>query len=90
MLNLYCVRDKVADNVICSFSAPNDGLAVRENVIALSKVCPLGDLELVHIGYLDEKTLDCSSASRSVVSWDSYKFPESPLKPLVKENSKNE
>lgn len=82
MLNLYCVRDKVADNVICSFSCPNDGLAVRENLPSLSKVAPLGDLELNRIGQLDEKTLEVSAVPVTVVAWDSYKFPESPLKPI--------
>lgn len=79
MLNLYCVRDKVADNVVCTFTCANDGLAVRENVVALSKVAPLGDLELNRVGTLDEKTLAVSSSPVTVVSWESYKFPETPL-----------
>lgn len=80
MLNLYCVRDKVADNVVCTFSTANDGLAVRENAVALSKVAPLGDLQLTFVGTLDEKTLQVTSEPARVVSWDSYKYPESPLK----------
>ena len=80
MLNLYTVRDKVADNVICSFHCPNDGLAIRENAPALSKVAPLGDLELSCIAELDEKTLQVKSLPIRVVDWNSYKFPESPIR----------
>lgn len=79
MLNLYCVRDRVGDTVICSFSCANDGLAIRENYPALSRVAPIGDLELVQIGTLDEKTLEVNGCPSRVVSWDSYKFPESPI-----------
>ena len=83
MLNLYVVHDKVADNVICSFSCPNDGLAIRENAPALSKVAPLGDLEIIKVGTIKKDTLEVSPCTHSVVSWDSYKFPESPIKPIA-------
>lgn len=83
MLNLYTVHDKISDNIICTFSCPNDGLAIRENYRALCNVAPIGDLEIVHVGTIDEKTLVVSSLPSRVVSWDSYKFPESPIKPVA-------
>lgn len=84
MLNLYCVRDTVANNVVCAFVCANDGLAVRENAPALSKVAPLGDLQLVFLGEFDPETLQINSSPSRVVSWDSYKFPESPIKKAEK------
>lgn len=83
MLNLYTVHDKISDNIICTFSCPNDGLAVRENYRALCNVAPIGDLEIVQVGTLNEKTLEVASLPSRVVSWDCYKFPESPIKPVA-------
>lgn len=79
MLNLYSVHDKVGDSVICTFSSANDGLAVRENAPALSRVAPLTDLELLHIGTFDDKTFEVSNIASRIVPWDSYKFPETKL-----------
>lgn len=89
-MNLYCVFDKIANNIVCSFSAPNDGLAVRENVVALSKVCPLGDLELRRVGEIDTETTFVKPLKVEVISWESYRFPESPLKPVPKSELQKE
>ncbi len=82
---IYSVFDKVAGKVLCSFSAPNDGMAIRENLPALSRVLPIGDTELRCLGELDDtKCVIMPYDSFSVVSWDSYKFPENPISPLPK------
>lgn len=81
MLNVYCVYDTIGKNCICTFQSANDGVAVRENAPALSRVAPLGDLRLNLIGTLDEETLQITPCPPTVVSWDSYKYPETPLKP---------
>lgn len=79
MQNIYCVHDKIGDNVICSFTSSNDGLAIRENMPALSRVAPLSDLELIHVGTLNAETFEVSNIASRVVPWDSYKFPETKL-----------
>lgn len=85
-LGLYSAYDKVANRSICCFASASDGLAVRENAPALSKVIPLGDVELRRIASVDDTTLQVSlnvdtpdGQNFSVVPWDSYKFPESPI-----------
>lgn len=85
MLKIYSVRDKVAQSIVCTFHCANDGLAVRENAPALSKVAPLGDLEMVHIGNLDESTFEIEKVPIKIVDWNSYKFPESPILPIKTE-----
>lgn len=80
VLNVYSVRDTVANAIVCTFSCPNDGLAIRENAPALSKVAPLGDLEISQLGELDSDTMELKAIPRRIISWDSYKFPESPIK----------
>lgn len=82
MLNVYCVHDKVANRVVCTFHCENDGLAIRENAPALSKVAPLGDLELINNGQLDESTFVLTPIAARVVDWTSYKFPESPIRKI--------
>lgn len=88
ILKLYCVRDKVADKSLCVFTAVNDGMAIRENGVALSRVAPLGDLELNAIGTFDDETMEIAKTPNVIVSWDSYKFPESPVKPNNKDGKK--
>lgn len=86
MVYLYSVFDKLRESTLCSFTAPNDGMAIRDNARGLSQVCPLGDLELRCVGELDDKSGFVSLSylvtdeKYHVVSWDSYKFPESPIK----------
>lgn len=86
VLNVYVAFDKIGKRVVCTFSSPSDGLAVRENAPALSKVIPLGDIELRRIGSLDDESLvytpvlDDGNKNYVSVDWNSYQFPESPLK----------
>lgn len=88
ILNLYAVRDKIADKVLCVFHSTNNGMAVRENLPALSRVAPINDLELNRIGTIDDVTMEIVKDSPVIVSWDSYKFPESPVKPIKSEDTK--
>ena len=85
--NVYCVRDTVADDTICMFYAVTDGVAVRDNLPALSRVRPIDDLRLYCVGSFDSSAMSLKSFSCPVsVSWDSYKFPEmkgTPVKSLV-------
>ena len=85
-LGLYSAYDKVANRSICCFASASDGLAVRENAPALSKVIPLGDVELRKFAEIDDTSLELSLKIDApdghnfvVVPWDSYKFPESPI-----------
>ena len=85
-MNIYCVYDKIAKKTFATFSSPNDGLAIRENVRGIARVMPLGDCELRCVGVINDDTSVVSSSNVRVVAWDSYKFPENPIKPLP-ENS---
>lgn len=82
LLKMYAVFDKIAGKCLCTFSDVNDGMAVRNNAPALSRVAPLQDLQLNCIGSFDDETMSISSCPVVAVSWDSYKFPESPVTPL--------
>lgn len=84
MKNLYCAYDKVAGSALCCFMSSNDGMAIRENAVALSKVLPLGDIELRCVGAIDDVSTIVVPADYRIVDWDSYKFPESPMKPIQK------
>lgn len=84
MKNLYVAYDKVASSTLCCFMSSNDGMAIRENVVALSKVLPLGDIELRCVGTIDEVSSVVFPTDYRIVDWDSYKFPESPMKPISK------
>lgn len=89
--NVYAAYDKVASSTLCVFCSQNDGMAIRENVVALSKVIPLGDLELRCIGHVDDESSHLVGDSNyRVVDWNSYKFPESPIKKDDKKEAKNE
>lgn len=75
--NVYCVRDVVADDTICMFYAVTDGVAVRDNLPALSRVRPIDDLRLYCVGSFDSSSMSLNPFTSPVaVSWDSYKFPE--------------
>lgn len=79
--NIYCVRDVVADDTICMFYASTDGMAVRDNLPALSRVRPVSDLRLYCVGSFDSKSMTVKAFTSPVaVSWDSYKFPEATPK----------
>lgn len=74
--NMYCVRDIVADDAFVTFMAPTDGMAVRENLPALSRMKPVKDMELYRIGTFDSTTMEIKPEPKTAVSWDAYKFPE--------------
>lgn len=78
--NLYMVKDTISNKVLCGFICANDGLAVRENIVPLSKAAPLGDLSLFRVGTVDDESMLVEYVPPVLVSWDSYKFPENPLK----------
>ncbi len=78
--NLYMVKDTISNKILCGFISANDGLAVRENIVALSKAVPLGDLSLFRVGKVDDESMLVEYEPPVLVSWDSYKFPENPLK----------
>lgn len=87
MEKVYTVFDKVAGKSLATFMAPNDGLAIRENVPSLSRVIPLGDAELRCIADIDtDKSVLIPYSEYSIVEWDSYKFPENPIAPLNKDS----
>lgn len=75
--NFYVVFDTVANDTFTSFTAVNDGMAVRDNLPALSRIRPVQDLVLYCVGSFDTVSMDVVSVPRRLVSWDSYKFPES-------------
>lgn len=80
-MKIYCVYDTVGKVSRGVFSADNDGLAVRDNALPLSKIYPLGDLEIRQVAEIDDGTLKVEAlSSYRVVSWDSYQFPENPIK----------
>ncbi len=78
--NLYMVKDTISNKVFCGFISANDGLAVRENIVALSKAVPLGDLSLFRVGVVDDESMLVTYSAPVLVPWDSYKFPVNPLK----------
>lgn len=89
--NVYAVRDVVADDTICMFYATTDGMAVRDNLPALSRVRPVADLRLYCVATFDSKTMIVKSFSAPVsVSWDSYKFPESKGESVGKKDDKKD
>lgn len=85
MSKIYSIFDKTAQKSIACFSAPNDGMAIRENAPSISRIIPLGDAELRHIADFDDISSKISPLPDFVViDWNSYHFPENPIKPLDK------
>lgn len=81
MTNIYAFYDKTAGSMKVLTTAPNDGLAIRENTPYLQRICPLGDIEIRKIGTINEETCRVETfEDYKIVDWNSYKFPESPLK----------
>lgn len=75
-LNVYCVRDSVADDSFVTFTALNDAMAIRDNLPALSRVRPVKDLIFYCVGSFDSVSMVLSACPPRQVSLDSYKFPE--------------
>lgn len=86
MHKLYGVVDKIDGEYLTVFHAKNDGMAIRSNLPALSRVRPVDDLEFYQIGTFDENSGLVSACPPRSVPKDSYKFPETPPDP--KENEK--
>lgn len=83
-LNLYVAFDKVAKKTLFTFNSASDSLAVRENAPNLSRILPIGDVELRKVGILDDSTCKIEVLENyESVSWDCYEFPESPIKKEV-------
>lgn len=83
-LNLYVAFDKVAKKTLFTFNSASDSLAVRENAPNLSRLLPIGDVELRKVGILDDSTCKIEVLENyELVSWDCYEFPESPIKKEV-------
>lgn len=83
-LNVYVAFDKVAKKTLFTFNSASDSLAVRENAPNLSRLLPIGDVELRKVGILDDSTCKIEVLENyEIVSWDCYEFPESPIKKEV-------
>ncbi len=83
-LNVYVAFDKVAKKTLFTFNSASDSLAVRENAPNLSRILPVGDVELRKVGILDDSTCKIEALENyEPVSWDCYEFPESPIKKEV-------
>lgn len=94
MVFLYSAYDLIRKSSLVSFVSANDGLAVRDNARPLSQMLPLGDIEIRCVGEVDDTTGFVSKAylvtdpEYHVVNWNSYKFPESPIRPVSNADSK--
>lgn len=75
-INVYALRDVVADDVKTIFYMKTDGLAVRSILPVYAPKFPIDDLRLYHIGYFDMDKMELTNCALRVVSWDSYKFPQ--------------
>ena len=83
-LNVYVAFDKVAKKTLFTFNSASDSLAVRENAPNLSRILPVGDVELRKIAILDDSSCEIQALEHyEPVSWDCYEFPESPIKKEV-------
>lgn len=76
MLNLYALRDVVADESKTVFFMKTDGLAIRSILPVYGSKFPIADLKLYQIGYYDDTTMKVETCPPRLVSWDSYKFPQ--------------
>lgn len=75
-INVYALRDVVADDVKTIFYMKTDGLAVRSILPVYAPKFPINDLRLYHIGFFDMDKMELKNCSPRIVSWDSYKFPQ--------------
>ena len=80
-LNVYVVRDIIADDVVTVNTATTDGMFVRTFSKGFQSLNPnfLNDFEIYHVGTIDFDTLECVSCPKRKVSWDSYKMPETTV-----------
>lgn len=80
-LNIYVVRDIIADDVVSVNTATTDGMFVRTFSKGFQSLNSnfLNDFEIYHVGVVDFNSLECTSCPKRKVSWDSYKTPETPV-----------
>ena len=80
-LNIYVVRDVIADDVVSVNTATTDGMFVRTYSKGFQSLNPnfLKDFEIYQVGFISFDTLECTSCSKRRVSWDSYKTPETTV-----------
>lgn len=84
MKYVYIAVDKPKSEVIGVFMAPNDSVAIRDNLGLLSRVIPLQDIEISRVAIIDSLFEDADKENPietflqpTIVALDSYKFPES-------------
>lgn len=80
-LNIYVVRDIIADDVVSVNTATTDGMFVRTYSKGFQSLNSnfLNDFEIYHVGSVDFDTLECTSCPKRKVPWDSYKSPETSV-----------
>lgn len=87
-MKIYGFYDKVAKRMRGVTLAENDGLVIRENARALSQVYPLGDIDIKILAEIEENTGAITRKydldEQQIVDWNSYKYPESPIKKVDK------
>lgn len=74
---VYTVVDEIAGNTVALFYAPNNGLAIRQNLPYLAKAFPVNDLKLYCIGEFNEVEMVLTGHAPQLVDWNEYKFPVS-------------
>lgn len=80
-LNIYVVRDVIADDVVSVNTATTDGMFVRTYSKGFQSLNPkfLDDFEIYHVGSVDFDTFKCTPCPKRKVPWDSYKMPETTI-----------
>lgn len=68
------------------FLAANGGLAIRDNLPSLKRVLPyvMDDCIIREEGFFNDAG-EFVQTTPTVIPWDAYKFPESPVTPLSDE-----
>lgn len=77
VFKVYTVVDEIAGNTVALFYAPNNGLAIRQNLPYLAKAFPVKDLKLYCVGEFDEVKMVLTGHAPELVDWEEYKFPVS-------------
>lgn len=80
-LNIYVVRDIIADDVVSVNTATTDGMFVRTYSKGFQSLNSnfLNDFEIYHVGTVDFDSLECTACPKRKVPWDSYKSPETSV-----------
>lgn len=75
-LNVYSVRDVVADRVIGIGFAETDGAFMRDGLARFFQVRRLEELEYYQVGAIDNVTSLMKPVPKRLCSMEAYKFPE--------------